>query len=104
MATLTITPRTSGTLAVLIQQDNGGVMQGVLTATCAADVFLPSGQRVASAVTMTGIGGGYYTLVIDPAWSLDALGRTISGKFRAVVTATLSGEIFTDAFDFDVKF
>ena len=72
-------------------------------ATCIADVWTPTGTKVADDEPLTNNTDGTYTLSILPAWS-DNSGEAIEGEFLAEVTATRSGSKRVRRFRYVVKF
>jgi hypothetical protein len=95
-----IDPITTGTLSITVRNSVGAL---VADAAAVADVYKPSGQRVADDIALTNLGSGIYALTIDSAWSSSA-GKPILGVFWAIITVTKSGQTRTKRFRYLVDF
>lgn len=98
---LTIPPKTTGLLRIAVVNAAGAV---VTDAAAVADVYGPTGKRVADNATLTNAGQGNYDLEVLPTWSTAESGAVIEGEYRAVITVTQGALTATERVKYTIMF
>lgn len=95
-----IPPNTDAQLRITLK-DRSDV--AITSGTVTADVYNPSGTRVATASALTHLGAGVWALSIAASWSYSA-GVYTQGEFVGVITASYSGNTLTKRVRWPVMF
>jgi hypothetical protein len=94
MPTLTrINPMSTGQITLPVVDDQDAP---VTDAAVVGDVYAPNGARIARDVAFEHVSGDIYTMEVDPAWSTDADGFAVQGRFRVIATITTDDLQYTE--------